>query len=102
MEDAEKWTQFRRNLQTQVDVARKFQTKYSDLDWEDEADDKALDDLEKTIQSFSENVIKRITQLDKISQSLIEIVSVLTTPTYHTSLSYVVQRSQSADMLIGI
>jgi chromosome segregation ATPase len=100
--DAEKWTQFRRNLQDQVDVARKFQTKYSDLDWEDEADDNALDDLEKTIDSFAENVSKRITQLDKISQSLIEIVSMLTTPAYHTSLSYAVQRNQSADMSIGI
>lgn len=99
MKDAEKWYQFRRNLQDQVDVARKFQTKYGGLDWEDEADDKALAELEETIDSFAENVSKRITQLDKTSQSLIQIVSILTTPTYHTSLSYAVQ---SADMSIGI
>jgi hypothetical protein len=87
---------------TKLALLENFQTNYSDLDWEDAADDNALAELEKTIDSFAENVSKRITQLDKISQSLIQIVSILTTPTYHTSLSYAVQRNQSADISIGI
>lgn len=77
MEDAEKWTLFRSILQNQVDEARKIRTEYSGLKYESEADDKALDDLEKTIDSFAENASSRITQLDEVSQSLIQIVSIL-------------------------
>ena len=93
MKDAEKWTQFHRILQDQVDVAGNFHTQYSDLDYENEADDKALDELEKTINSFAEKVNNRITQLDGVYQSLIQIVSILTIPTYHTNLVCAVQRN---------
>jgi hypothetical protein len=103
LKDAEKWIQFRSILRQQIDAARKFQREYSGRDYENEA----LDNLENTIDSFAENVSKRITQLDELSQSLIEIVSILTTPTYHTSLICAVQRNhlrprQSADMVIGV
>jgi len=107
LKDAEKWTQFRSILQKQVDVARTFQTNYSHLDYEDEADNKALDDLKNTIDSFAEKVNKRITHLDEASQSLIQIVSILMIPTYHINLLYVIQRNHlrerlSANMVIGI
>jgi hypothetical protein len=77
LQDAEKWTQFRTTLRDQVDGARKFRRAYSDLKYEDNADDKdkALDDLEKIIDVFAKNVSNRITQLDAESQSLIQIVS---------------------------
>ena len=93
MKDAEKWTQFHRILQDQVDVTGNFHTVYSDLDYENEADDKALGELEKTINSFAEKVNNRITQLDGVYQSLIQIVSILTIPTYHTNLVCAVQRN---------
>jgi hypothetical protein len=56
-----------------VDVARTFHTQYSDLDDEGEADDEALDDLEKTIDSFAEKVSNGITQLDEVSELLIQM-----------------------------
>jgi hypothetical protein len=93
LKDAEKWTQFHRILQDQIDVAGKFHTKYSDLDYENEADDKALVDLEKITNNFVEKVSNRITQLDGVYQSLIQIVSILTIPTYHTNLVCAVQRN---------
>jgi hypothetical protein len=86
LEDAEKWTQFRGILRDQVDSAKKFQTQYSDLDYDDEADDEALDDLEMRIDEFAKKVRDRITQLDGISQALIQIVSIPTIPTYQTAL----------------
>jgi hypothetical protein len=106
LEDAEKWTQFRGVLRGQVDVARKFRTEYSDLNYEDEADDEALGELEKTIDGFAKNVSNRITQLDGASQSLIQIVSIWTIPKHQTCL-YGQHRNclwsrQSADTVIGI
>lgn len=106
MEDAEKWIELRSILRDQVNAAKKFPTEYSGYirrDYENEA----LKDLEETIGSFGENVRKRIKQLDEVSQSLIEIVSILTIPTYHTNLLCAVQRNHlrprlSADMVIGI
>jgi len=79
LEDAEKWAQFRSILQNQVEEARKFRTIYTDLNYEDDqADDGALDYLEKTIDSFAKTVSSKISQLDQASQSLIQIVSVPT------------------------
>jgi hypothetical protein len=82
LKDAEKWIQLRRSLRQQIDAARKFQREYSGRHYENEG----LGNLEKTIDNFEKNVIQRITQLDKVSESLIQIVSILTTLTYHTSL----------------
>ena len=107
LKDAEQWTQFRSILQKQVDVARTFRTKYSDLDYEDGADNKAPDGLEKAIDNFAEKVKERITQLDEASQLLIQIVSMLTIPTHHSRLLCAIPRNHlqqrlSADMGIGI
>lgn len=107
MEDAEKWTQFRGILGDQVEAAREFQSIYSDVGYDGEADDMALEDLKRTIGNFDKTVNDRITHLDSESQSLIQIVSILISPTHHTSLLYAVQRHHlrprlSADMVIGI
>jgi predicted RNase H-like HicB family nuclease len=74
LEDAEKWIQFRTILRDQVDAAKEFRAKYSSRYDED----KALDNLESTIDNFKEDISDKITELDKLSQSLIQIVSILT------------------------
>ena len=70
MEDAEEWIQLRNILQDQSQKAREIRTKLSRYDDED----KVLEELRKTIDDFAEVTSNRITQLDKVSQTLIQIV----------------------------
>jgi len=107
LEDAEKWTLFRSILQEQIDDAGTFRTKYSKLEYDDKADDEAMDDLEETIKCFAEDVSRRITQLDELSQSLIQLVSILTFPKISYKLTMRVQRIRllqrlSTDLVIAI
>jgi hypothetical protein len=74
LRDAEKWTELQSILRDQVDKAKDFLKAYSTYRCEDEDLDKA----ETKIDAFERNVSSKITQLDKVSQSLIQIVSIVT------------------------
>jgi hypothetical protein len=69
LEDAEEWIQLRNILQDQSQKAREIRTKLSRYDDED----KVLEELRKTIDDFADVTSNRITQLDKVSQTLIQI-----------------------------
>ncbi|KAL2069546.1 hypothetical protein VTL71DRAFT_14225 [Oculimacula yallundae] len=67
--DAQKWIQLRSILKDQAISAKAFRERYSKHDY----DDNAIDRLGDTIDLFSREVNDRITKLDEISQTLIEI-----------------------------
>jgi hypothetical protein len=56
--------------------AKAFRAKYSKHDY----DDKGIDHLGVTIEEFANEINDRITRLDAISQTLIEIVCAVISP----------------------
>lgn len=72
LEDGQKWIDLRDMLQSQVDEAKRFGVDYSNRH-----DESGLEDLLRLIDSFSNNVSQKLSQLDGLSKDLIQMVSIV-------------------------